>query len=88
MSIRKQPDDWQRFRAASLLGASLVGLKRYAEAEPLLLEGHRGMVERKESVGWMGASTAYYFDLAREWIERLPAPSARSAGKPGGHRSP
>jgi len=35
---QKQPDDWQRFRAESLLGASLAGEKKYAEAEPLLLE--------------------------------------------------
>lgn len=74
---RKQPDDWQRFRAETLLGASLSGLKRFAEAEPLLLEGHRGMVERKESVGWMGASTGYYLDLAREWIVQLYERSAQ-----------
>ena len=45
---KKQPDDWQRFRAESLLGASLAGQKKYAEAEPLLLEGYQGMLARKE----------------------------------------
>jgi tetratricopeptide (TPR) repeat protein len=39
---KKQPDDWQRCRAESLLGASLAGQKKYAEAEPLLLEGIKG----------------------------------------------
>ena len=39
---KKQPDDRQRFRAESLLGASLAGQKKYAEAEPLLLEGYQG----------------------------------------------
>jgi hypothetical protein len=36
---KQQPDDWQRFRAESLLGESLAGQKRYVEAEPLLLLG-------------------------------------------------
>lgn len=43
-----QPDNWQVFWAESLLGASLAGEKRYVEAEPLLLDGYRGMVERKD----------------------------------------
>ncbi len=33
----KQADNWQRFRAESLLVESLAGQKKYAEAEPLLL---------------------------------------------------
>jgi tetratricopeptide (TPR) repeat protein len=39
-SRKKQPDDWQGFRAETLPGASLAGRKKYAEAEPLLLEGY------------------------------------------------
>jgi hypothetical protein len=30
-----EPDDWQRFRAESLLSASLAGQEKYAEAEPI-----------------------------------------------------
>ncbi len=30
---RKGPDDWQCFRAESLLGASLAGQQKYAEAD-------------------------------------------------------
>jgi tetratricopeptide (TPR) repeat protein len=45
---KKRPDDWQRFRAESLLGTSLAGQKQYAEAEPLLLEGYRGMAARRD----------------------------------------
>ena len=44
---KNQPDDWQRFRTESLLGATLAGQKKYAEAEPLLLEGYRGMLDGK-----------------------------------------
>ena len=70
-NLKDQPDDWQRFRAESLLGASLAGLKKYAEAEPLLLAGHRGMVERQGRMGWMGVANRHYMDRAREWIVEL-----------------
>ena len=65
---RIQPDNWQRYRAASLLGASLAGEKKYAEAEPLLLEGYRGMLARKEKID---AYDLYHLDLARKWIIQL-----------------
>jgi tetratricopeptide (TPR) repeat protein/predicted Ser/Thr protein kinase len=68
---RKQPDDWQRFRAESLLGASLAGRKKYAEAEPLLLEGYQGMVERQDRIGWMGVANRHYQDRTRQWIVDL-----------------
>jgi hypothetical protein len=47
---KQQPDDWPSFRAESLLGASLAGQKKYAEAEPLLLEGYQGMAARKDRI--------------------------------------
>jgi tetratricopeptide (TPR) repeat protein len=65
---KKQPEDWQRFRAESLLGASLAGQKKYAEAEPLLLEGYQGMVARK---GRIGVPDWYHLDRAREWLVQL-----------------
>jgi eukaryotic-like serine/threonine-protein kinase len=65
---KKQPDDWQRFRTESLLGASLAGQKKYSEAEPLLLEGYQGMVTRKERIA---VSDRYHLDRAREWIVQL-----------------
>jgi serine/threonine protein kinase/predicted Zn-dependent protease len=43
---KESPDDWARFFAVSLLGASLTGQKKYAEAEPLLLEGYEGLKKR------------------------------------------
>jgi len=64
----KQPDNWQRFRAESLLGASLAGQKRYAEAEPLLLAGYQGMLARKER---MWAPNWYHLDRANDWIVKL-----------------
>ncbi len=63
--VKNRPDDWPRFYAESLLGNSLAGRKKYGEAEPLLLEGYRGMVARKDR---MTVSDGYYLDRAGEWI--------------------
>jgi len=63
-----QPDDWQRYRAESLLGASLAGEKKYAEAEPLLLEGYQGMLARKDRID---VPDRYHLELARKWIVQL-----------------
>jgi eukaryotic-like serine/threonine-protein kinase len=72
---KTQPDDWQRFRAESLLGVSLAGLKKYTEAEPLLLEGYRGMAARKSR---MAVPDWYHLDRARDWIVQL----YQALGKP------
>ena len=65
---KKRPDDWQRFRVESLLGASLAGQKKYAQAEPLLLEGYSGMLARKDRID---VPEWYYLDRAREWLVQL-----------------
>jgi tetratricopeptide (TPR) repeat protein len=41
------PDHWTRFDALSLLGGALAGQKRYAEAEPLLIQGYEGLKARE-----------------------------------------
>jgi len=63
-----QPDNWQRFWAESLLGAGLAGEKRYVEAESLLLEGYRGMWERKDR---MPVPKLRDVDSAKGWIVQL-----------------
>ena len=68
---KKNPDDWPRFRAESLVGASLSGQKNYGDAERLLLDSYLGMVERKGKPGWMGASTTRFLDETRGWIVQL-----------------
>jgi eukaryotic-like serine/threonine-protein kinase len=65
---KKRPDDWERFRAESLLGASLAGKTQYAEAEPLLLEGCRGMAARKDR---MGVPQHFHLDCAAAWIVQM-----------------
>ncbi len=37
---KQMPDHWLRYNAMSLLGESLAVQKKYAEAEPLLLQGY------------------------------------------------
>jgi tetratricopeptide (TPR) repeat protein len=72
----KQPGSWQFFLAESLLGASLAQQRKYAEAEPLLLEGYRGMEARKQRID---ASNAHYLERVREAIFQL----YQASGRPG-----
>jgi eukaryotic-like serine/threonine-protein kinase len=60
---KNRPDEWQLFRAESLLGASLAGQNEYAENEPLLLDGYQGMQARKGRIPMLDY---YYVDRARE----------------------
>ena len=70
----KQLDDWQRFWTVSLLGASLSGEKKYAEAEPLLLEGYHGMLERKALIS---VPNQRHLDSAHEWIVQMYVASGK-----------
>ena len=47
---RMNPDDWRTFNSKSMLGASLLGQKKYADAEPLLVAGYEGMREREARI--------------------------------------
>jgi serine/threonine protein kinase len=47
---RTTPDSWLTFRSQSLLGEALLGLKKYAAAEPLLLAGYEGMKKREARI--------------------------------------
>ena len=41
------PDNWSRFSSMSLVGECLIGKAKYAEAEPLLIEGYNGLKQRE-----------------------------------------
>ena len=43
---KAEADAWTTFSIQSLLGAALLGQKKYVAAEPLLLQGYQGMKER------------------------------------------
>jgi tetratricopeptide (TPR) repeat protein len=52
LAIRQeaQADDWNTFDTRSLLGESLLGQKKLAEAEPLLLAGYEGLKAREARI--------------------------------------
>jgi tetratricopeptide (TPR) repeat protein len=50
ISEKVDPDDWQTFNTKSMLGGALLGRKRYAESEPLLLAGYQGLKQREATI--------------------------------------
>ena len=52
LALREQlaPDDWRTFNSRSMLGHSLLGQKKYDEAEPLLLSGYEGLKQREQKI--------------------------------------
>lgn len=52
LAIREkvEPEGWRTFNTMSLLGWSLQGQTKYADAEPLLLRGYEGMKSREEKM--------------------------------------
>jgi tetratricopeptide (TPR) repeat protein len=46
----KAPDDWTTSNTRSLLGEVLLGQHKLTEAEPLLLDGYRGIMQREAAI--------------------------------------
>jgi len=47
---REQPDALTTFNTQSLLGGALLGQKKYADSEPLLLNGYEGLKQREKTI--------------------------------------
>ena len=47
---KMSPDEWKTFSSRSLLGGALLGEKKYADAEPLLISGFEGMRDREAKI--------------------------------------
>ena len=47
---KTQPDVWITFNTHSMLGGSLLGQNKYADAEPLLVKGYEGMKAREKTI--------------------------------------
>ena len=91
---KARPDTWQRYDCQSLLGASLAGQRKYDEAEPLLLSGYEGMIQRestmpasdREMLKEAGNSIVKLYqswgkpEKAAEWRQRLQR--AKPASRP------
>ncbi len=50
LRAKKMPQEWWNFHTMSQLGAALAGQKKYAEAEPLLLQGYEGLKARSPKI--------------------------------------
>jgi tetratricopeptide (TPR) repeat protein len=72
---KNRPDDWERLRSEAVLGASLAGRRKFAEAEPLLLHGYEGMTASKQKTD---RDDLPVIDRAARWI----ADMYESWGKP------
>jgi tetratricopeptide (TPR) repeat protein len=93
---KSQPDEWTTFNARSLLGGSLLGQKKYAEAEPLIVSGYEGMKAREARIPppgrprfAEGAERVIRFyeewgqkDKAAEWRTRLAKPTDETENEP------
>ncbi|HXS94622.1 MAG TPA: serine/threonine-protein kinase [Candidatus Limnocylindrales bacterium] len=44
------PESWERYNCQSMLGGSLEGQNKYADAESLLISGYEGLMQRKATV--------------------------------------
>jgi hypothetical protein len=62
---KNRTDVWRNYRSKTLLGASLAGQRKFADAEPLLLEGYEGMTARKQK---MESDELQEIDRAARWI--------------------
>ncbi len=98
LGIREQtePDDWRTFNTRSLLGGSLQGQRKYAEAEPLIISGYEGMRAREATIPPQGQPrltdaaervVKLYEawekkDKAAEWRAKLARPSEETAQHP------
>jgi hypothetical protein len=47
---KKEPEAWTTFHTCSMLGTALLGQQKYAEAEPLLVQGYEGLKQREAKV--------------------------------------
>jgi hypothetical protein len=92
---RNEPDEWTTFSSRSMLGGSLLGQKKYIEAEPLIVSGYEGLKDREARIppSWKPCLTEAAKrvvklyedwgkpDKAAEWRARL-ARLADEANKP------
>jgi serine/threonine protein kinase len=87
---KKQPDEWPRFHTMSQLGAALVGQKRYAEAEPLLLEGYDGLRAREAKIpadrrNYLAEAAARIVPFYEAWGKKDKAAEWRATLTKGGN---
>jgi serine/threonine protein kinase/tetratricopeptide (TPR) repeat protein len=65
---RTSPAAWERYQSESLLGQGLAGAQKFDEAEPLLISGYQGMLQRRDQIP---AASQPDLDSAGDQIARL-----------------
>jgi hypothetical protein len=95
---KKLPDSWTTFDAKSLLGEALLGQEKYADAEPLLVQGYEGMrqleakippgIRRARLKAALGRLVQLYEatgnkDEAARWRQKLGETTKAAAKKAG-----
>jgi hypothetical protein len=70
---KQEPEDWRTFNTQSMLGGALLGQKKYAEAEPLLLQGYEGMKQRETSIPKSGGGELRILEALDRLIELYTA---------------
>jgi tetratricopeptide (TPR) repeat protein len=93
LSRRGQATNWFRFHSESLLGASLLGQKKFGDAEPFLIQGYEGLKQReaktpaplRHHLTEAGERVVRLYEAmgrtetADEWRRKLPAPPSAKA---------
>jgi eukaryotic-like serine/threonine-protein kinase len=69
---KQNADNWHRFRAQTFLGATLSGLQKYSDAEPLLLAGYEGLKQRSARMPaiqrkWISFAGEQVVDMYQRW---------------------
>ena len=74
----KHPDRWEAFRTRSLLGTALLGQKKFAEAEPFIIDGLAGLKRREDKIPFDERSSLpdaiqRAIDLYTQWDQPVEA---------------
>jgi serine/threonine protein kinase len=75
---RNTPGEWWVWQTKSQLGQAMIGLKRYSEAEALLLEAYPELVSRRDTIParfqyFMGEAALSLAELYEAWGRKEPA---------------
>jgi serine/threonine protein kinase len=73
------PDNWVTFHVQALLGGSLLGQKKYAEAEPLLLAAYDGLKQRQKAIP--PADLSCFADATKSLVQLYEATGKKDAAE-------
>jgi serine/threonine protein kinase/tetratricopeptide (TPR) repeat protein len=70
------PNEWYTFECRALLGGALLGRKKYADAEPLLVAGYEGLKKQGPKIPWP-KERDWYLGQSLKWLVQLYEATAR-----------